>query len=83
MRREWSLKDSFLHTEEGVSHAMPLGRGARGEAPGLISRQRKWEEHMSQNLIMVSAGKDKARQSKTSRYKNSQCEYFQGALGLS
>ena len=38
MRREWSLKDSFLHTEEGVFHAMPLGWGARREAPGLISR---------------------------------------------
>lgn len=48
MRREWSLKDSFLHTEEGVFHAMPLGRGARREAPALISRQRKWEEHKSE-----------------------------------
>lgn len=47
------------------------------------SRQRKWEENMSQNLIMVSAGKDKARQIKISRYRNSQCEYFQGSLGLS
>lgn len=33
MRREWSLKDSFLHTEEGVFHAMPLGRGGMQGSP--------------------------------------------------
>lgn len=73
------MKD--IHTEEYSTPCHWVG-GTQGSTSVDQQTEEVWEENMSQ-LIMVSAGKDKARQSKIRRYRNSQCEYFQGSLGLS
>lgn len=58
---------SHSFQEEETCHAMPCGREAHEEAPGLVRRQGERGANMGKHLYCGFLGKEKVRQGKTGK----------------